>query len=92
MTAAPKTHGSAAAAGTTRPRSAGCRAAVAAVRAGEPQSYEREWRRLGWRHELLTHGLLAATRHRGLRTRVVPAASVLPGVFTAAVNQLARPA
>jgi flavin-dependent dehydrogenase len=68
------------------------RAAVAAVRAGEPRRYEREWRRLGWRHELLTHGLLAATRHRGLRTRVVPAASVLPGVFTAAVNQLARPA
>ena len=68
------------------------RAAVAAVHAGEPRRYEREWRRLGWRHELLTHGLLAATRHRGLRTRVVPAASVLPGVFSAAVNQLVRPA
>ena len=40
------------------------RAAVAAVRAGEPRRYEREWRRLGWRHELLTHGLPAATRHR----------------------------
>ena len=40
------------------------RAAVAAVRAGEPRRYEREWRRLGWRTRLLTHGLPAATRHR----------------------------
>ncbi len=68
------------------------RAAVAAVAAGDPHRYERAWRRLGWRHELLTHGLLAATRHRALRSRVVPAASALPWVFGSAVNQLARPA
>jgi flavin-dependent dehydrogenase len=68
------------------------RAAVAAVRAGEPQRYELAWRRLGWRHDLLTRGLVAATRHRALRGRIVPAASVLPRVFTAAVNELARPA
>ena len=65
---------------------------MAAVRAGEPQRYELAWRRLGWRHDLLTRGLLAATRHRALRGRIVPAASVLPRVFTAAVNELARPA
>ena len=68
------------------------RAAVGAIRAGAPQSYERAWRRLGWRHVLLTQGLLTATRHDALRSRVVPAAAVLPQVFGAAVNQLAKPA
>ena len=68
------------------------RAAVEAVRSGRPQGYELAWRRLGWRHDLLTHGLLSATRHRALRSRVVPAAARMPGVFGLAVNQLARPA
>jgi flavin-dependent dehydrogenase len=67
-------------------------AAVAAVRAGRPQAYELAWRRLGWRHALLTQGLLIATRHGALRTHLVPAAARLPGVFGVAVNQLARPA
>jgi flavin-dependent dehydrogenase len=68
------------------------RTAVAALCAGDPQDYERASRRIGWRHELLTHGLLAATRHRAIRSRVVPAAAALPRVFGTAVNQLARPA
>ena len=68
------------------------REAVRAVAAGRPEQYELAWRRLGWRHELLTRGLLVATRHRALRSRVVPAAAGLPRVFGAAVNQLARPA
>jgi flavin-dependent dehydrogenase len=68
------------------------RAAVAAMVADDPQSYERRWRRITWRHDLLTLGLLTATRHRSLRTRIVPAASALPRVFDLAVNQLARPA
>ena len=68
------------------------RAAVDAVAAGRPDRYERAWRRLGWRHDLLTKGLLAAARHPALRGRVVPAAAALPWVFGAAVNQLARPA
>jgi flavin-dependent dehydrogenase len=68
------------------------RAAVAAVLADDPASYERSWRRVTWRHDLLTHTLLAATRHRVLRERVVPAATALPRVFEAAVNQLASPA
>jgi len=67
-------------------------AAVAAVLAGRPQSYEAAWRRVGWRHRLLTHGLLTATRHRAVRDRVVPAAAALPRVFSAAVDQLAGPA
>jgi flavin-dependent dehydrogenase len=68
------------------------RAAVVALRAGEPQRYELAWRRLGWRHDLLTRGLLAVSRHEVLRRRVVPVASVLPRFFSAAVNELARPA
>jgi flavin-dependent dehydrogenase len=68
------------------------RAAIEAILAGRPQAYELAWRRLGWRHGLLTQGLLTATRHRALRTRVVPAAARMPGVFAMAVNQLARPA
>jgi flavin-dependent dehydrogenase len=68
------------------------RAAVAAVAAGNPARYERAWRRITWRHDLLTHGLLAVARHDALRNRVVPAAAALPSVFGAAVNQLARPA
>lgn len=67
-------------------------AAVVAVVAGAPADYERTWRRLTWRHDLLTHGLLGATRPRPLRGLVVPAAATLPRTFAAAVNQLARPA
>ena len=67
-------------------------AAVDAVARGRPQAYEAAWRRLGWRHQLLTQALLTATRHRAVRERVVPAAAALPRVFGAAVDQLARPA
>jgi flavin-dependent dehydrogenase len=68
------------------------RAAVAAIAAGDPQRYERDWRRITWRHDLLTRGLVSATRHRALRTRIVPVACAVPRVFELAVNQLARPA
>ncbi len=68
------------------------RAAVAAVRAGRPGDYELAWHRLGWRHNLLTHGLLTASRHPALRSQVVPAAARMPAVFELVVNQLARPA
>ncbi|MCW2758220.1 MAG: monooxygenase FAD-binding [Nocardioidaceae bacterium] len=68
------------------------RAAVEAVRSGDPAAYEAAWCRLGRRHDLLTHGLLTATSHPVLRRRIVPAAAALPRVFGAAVNQLARPA
>ncbi|MGA8994134.1 MAG: monooxygenase, partial [Nocardioidaceae bacterium] len=68
------------------------RGAVDAVLAGDPGRYEQHWRRVTRRHDMLTHGLLAATRHRLVRNAIVPAAAALPGVFDAAVNQLARPA
>jgi flavin-dependent dehydrogenase len=68
------------------------RAAVDAVTAGRPHRYELAWRRLGWRHDLLTQALLTATRRPALRDRLVPAAAALPRVFGAAVDLLARPA
>jgi len=68
------------------------RVAVAAIRDGDPARYERDWRRVTRRHDLLTHGLLAISRHEELRRRIVPAAATLPRVFELAVNQLARPA
>jgi flavin-dependent dehydrogenase len=68
------------------------RAAVEAVRAGNPAGYERHWQRLSWRHNLLTHGVLAASGRPTLRRRLVPAAEAAPWLFRAAVNELARPA
>ncbi len=68
------------------------RAAVDAVVAGRPEHYEAAYRRLGRRHELLTHALLASSRVPAVRSRIVPLASRLPWVFGAAVDQLARPA
>ena len=68
------------------------RAAVACVAADRPDLYENRARRLGWRHELLTHALLRATAHPPVRRALVPAAARLPWLFHAAVNQLARPA
>ena len=68
------------------------RAAVAAVAAGDPARYERQWRRLTWRHDLMTAGLVTATRAPLVRAGIVPAAQRLPAVFGWAVDQLARPA
>ena len=68
------------------------RAAVQALAADDAASYERTWRRLTWRHDLLTHALLAATRPISLRRHLVRSAAALPRVFDAAVNQLAKPA
>ncbi|WP_104108164.1 FAD-dependent monooxygenase [Nocardioides sp. 616] len=66
-------------------------AAVAAVVAGRPADYETVARRLGRRHDLLTLGLVSATRAPVVRSRIVGAAHRLPGLFGAAVDQLARP-
>jgi flavin-dependent dehydrogenase len=68
------------------------RAVVAAVRADRPGDYERAWRRLGWRHDLLTRTLLGSTRMPLARRQLVPLAGKLPWVFENAVDQLARPA
>lgn len=68
------------------------RAAVDAVVRGRPEDYERAWARITRRHDLMTAGLLLATRRQALRARLVPAAAALPRVFDLAVNALARPA
>lgn len=68
------------------------RSAVDAVSAGRPQTYERSWQQITWRYRVLTSTLLATTRVPVVRRGLVPAAGALPGVFAAAVNQLARPA
>ena len=67
------------------------RVAVESLAAGRPEAYDRRARRLGMRHELLTHALLSATSHQVVRRRLVPAAERVPWLFSAAVNQLARP-
>lgn len=68
------------------------RAAVDAVIAGNPSQYPAAWRRIGWRHGALTSGLVTTTRIPAVRRHIVHTASVVPRVFSAAVNQLARPA
>jgi flavin-dependent dehydrogenase len=68
------------------------RAAVVAIATGRPAAYEHAWRRITWRHRLLTTALLTATRSSAVRRSLVPAAQRLPCVFSAAVNQLARAA
>jgi flavin-dependent dehydrogenase len=68
------------------------RAAVAAIAAGEPQSYERSWRAATRRYALLTRSLVQVSRPALGRRLLVPAAAALPGVFRVAVNELARPA
>lgn len=66
------------------------RAAVAAIRSGKPQSYERAWRIAVWRYSALTHTLVQATRPVWARRALVPAATALPAVFQAAVDELGR--
>ena len=67
------------------------RAAVACLVADDPERFEAVARRLSRRHELLTLALLRATAHRPVRRHLVPAAARAPRIFSAAVNQLARP-
>jgi flavin-dependent dehydrogenase len=68
------------------------RVAVAAIVDGDLTRYERDWRDVTRRHDLLTRSLLAISRHGVLRRRIVPAAASMPRVFQLAVDQLARPA
>jgi flavin-dependent dehydrogenase len=62
---------------------------VNCVIADRPGDYDRQWRRETRRYRALTSALVMAVGHASVRTRIVPAAAALPGVFAAAVNQLA---
>lgn len=63
-------------------------AAVRCLAAGRPEEYERAWRRLTRRHRLLTGALLAASGSPGTARLIVPAASRMPSLFSAAVHAL----
>lgn len=65
------------------------RAAVAALRHGDPGSYEKAWERETRAFRRLTGGLVRVAASP-LRGGVVPVASALPGLFAAAVERLAR--
>jgi flavin-dependent dehydrogenase len=62
---------------------------VAAVLAGRPDQYQRRWRQLSRRHQLITRSLLASSALGPVRKALVPAARQLPGLFSATVNALA---
>jgi flavin-dependent dehydrogenase len=65
-------------------------AAVRAIGGDDPSSYEAAWRRITRDYRLLTRTLVVATIPRATRRAIVPAAAALPGVFSWAVNTLAR--
>ncbi|MEZ0112992.1 flavin-dependent dehydrogenase [Catenulispora sp. EB89] len=62
------------------------RALAACLADGRPADYERRWRQVSRRSNLLTAGLLAARRNPVLGPRIVPAAGALPAVFAGAVR------
>lgn len=61
---------------------------VEALVAGDPERYEREWRRVSRPYRVLTGGLLAA-RRSPLARGVVPAAAAAPWLFGRVVDRLA---
>jgi flavin-dependent dehydrogenase len=63
---------------------------VNCVVADRPADYDCQWRSMSRRYRLLTAAVLHASAIRPLRSRIVPAASKLPMVFTALVNRLAE--
>lgn len=63
-------------------------AAVRCLADGRPEAYERAWTRLTRRHRLLTGALLAASRRPGTARLIVPTASRIPSLFSAAVHAL----
>ncbi|MEV8252553.1 FAD-dependent monooxygenase [Rhodoglobus sp. NPDC076762] len=65
------------------------RAAIECIVAGEPERYEREWRRVTRDFRMLTTGLVAAA-NSPLRRAIVPVAALLPGIYGRVVEGLAR--
>ncbi len=68
------------------------REAVRCAAADRPEYYQHSWQQLTRRYRLLTGALVDLTRLPQLRRGLVPAAAMLPMLFTATVNELARPA
>ena len=63
---------------------------VECVAADRPQDYDRRWRRMSRRYRLLTAAVLHASGMRPVRSRIVPVAARVPGVFRGVVNLLAE--
>jgi flavin-dependent dehydrogenase len=68
---------------------AAARELVTCVLVNRPDRYDEAWRRVSRRSRLITSGLLWARRRPGVARSIVPVAQRLPGVFQAAVDQLA---
>jgi flavin-dependent dehydrogenase len=64
-------------------------ALVECLESGRAADYERAWRRVSRKSRLLTAGLLWSRHNSLLGPRIVPAAALLPRVFTSIVNQVA---
>jgi len=62
---------------------------VRCVLEDRPEAYEAAWRRVSWECRLLTGSLLWARNRSLLAPRIVPAAALLPGVYSRIVNRLA---
>ena len=69
---------------------ASARAAIEAIRRDDPTSYEKAWWRASRRYRWITETLLWTRNHRATARLIVPGAQRVPGLFPAAVNQLAR--
>jgi flavin-dependent dehydrogenase len=65
------------------------RAAVAAVRTGSTEQYERAWRATTRDFRVLTSALVVAARSR-YRPRIVPTAARRPELFGSIVERLSR--
>ncbi|MGV0698371.1 NAD(P)/FAD-dependent oxidoreductase [Mycolicibacter sinensis] len=65
-------------------------AAVDAIAADAPASYERAWHRLTRHYRLVTRALVLASAPRATRRAIVPACAALPGVFGGMVHTLAH--
>ncbi len=57
---------------------------------GPAEDYDRQWRRMSRRYRLLTAAVLHASAMRPVRSRIVPVAARVPGVFRGVVNLLAE--
>jgi len=64
------------------------KAAVAAVLANDPHSYEAEWQKITRSYRLLAGGLLWASSHQSIRSMIVPAAQTFRPIFSRLVNSL----
>ncbi|MEJ1110935.1 MULTISPECIES: NAD(P)/FAD-dependent oxidoreductase [unclassified Kribbella] len=62
---------------------------VRCVEQDRPADYDAAWRRVSWECRLLTGSLLWARNRSLLAPRIVPAAALLPGLYTRIVNRLA---